>query len=339
MGSYSRDTIGLSEEKDRATEDWASEDDGRGSAAESPIEIPLSGWKDVLIRTKDAVRDDNVGILAAGVGFYLMLSLFPFAIAGLSLYGLVADPDDVMKLVQQLEGTVPESVTRLLEEQLGGIADTSGGSLTFGLIASVLFGVWSASKGASALIKATNIASGADETRKFLRLRAMALALTAAFVVVMLFAIVLIAVVPRLFAGTPLGTPVKLLRWPALALISLAGLAALYRFAPDRSEPRLRWITPGSLVATVLWLVGSGLFSVYANNFGGFNETYGSLSAVVVLLLWLNLTAFVILLGAEINAQSEQQTARDTTRGPERPMGERGSRAADTVGARYVGDR
>ena len=308
----------------------------RGGSAETPTRIPGAGWKDVLQRTKEEVRTDNVSVLAGGVAFYWMLSLFPFAIAALSVYGLVADPDDVTKMVQQVQGTVPDSVGQLLQDQLGSIAESSKGSLTFGLVGSVLFALWSASKGASALIKATNVAFDEKETRGFLRLRAMALLLTVVFLVVMVLSIALIAVVPNLVEGTPFDTVFSVLRWPALAVVAVIGLAALYRYAPDRDEPRWQWVSVGAVVATVLWLVGSSLFSVYANNFGNFNETYGTLSAVIVLLLWLSLTAFVILLGAEINAETEHQTARDSTTGPERPRGERDAYVADTVGERVA---
>lgn len=308
----------------------------RGGSAETPTQIPGAGWKDVLQRTKEEVRTDNVSVLAGGVAFYWMLSLFPFAIAALSVYGLVADPDDVTKMVQQVQGTVPDSVGQLLQDQLGSIAESSKGSLTFGLVGSVLFALWSASKGASALIKATNVAFDEKETRGFLRLRAMALLLTVVFLVVMVLSIALIAVVPNLVDGTPFDTVFSVLRWPALAVVAVIGLAALYRYAPDRDEPRWQWVSVGAVVATVLWLVGSSLFSVYANNFGNFNETYGTLSAVIVLLLWLSLTAFVILLGAEINAETEHQTARDSTTGPERPRGERDAYVADTVGERVA---
>ncbi len=310
----------------------------RGGAAEAPTQIPAPGWKDVLQRTKDEVRTDNVSILAGGVAFYWMLSLFPFAIAALSVYGLVANPDDVTKMMQQVQGTVPDSVGQLLQDQLGSIADSSRGSLTFGLVGSVLFALWSASKGASALIKATNVAFDEKETRGFLRLRAMALLLTLVFLVVMVVSIALIAVVPNLLEGTPFGTVFSVLRWPALAVVAMIGLAALYRYAPDRDEPRWQWVSVGAVVATVLWLVGSSLFSLYANKFGNFNETYGSLTAVIVLLLWLSLTAFVILLGAEINAESEHQTVRDSTEGPERPKGDRDAYVADTVGERVAAE-
>ncbi|MBW3547686.1 MAG: YihY/virulence factor BrkB family protein [Actinobacteria bacterium] len=308
----------------------------RGGDATAPTQIPAAGWKDVLQRTKDEVRTDNVSVLAGGVAFYWMLSLFPFAIAALSVYGLVADPDDVTEMVQQVQGTVPDSVGQLLQDQLGSIAESSQGSLTFGLIGSVLFALWSASKGASALIKATNVAFDETETRGFLRLRAMALLLTLVFLVVMVVSIALIAVVPNVVEGTPFDTAFSVLRWPALAVVAMMGLGALYRYAPDRDEPRWQWVSLGAVVATVLWLVGSSLFSVYANNFGNFNETYGTLSAVIVLLLWLSLTAFVILLGAEINAETEHQTARDSTTGPERPRGERDAYVADTVGERVA---
>lgn len=308
----------------------------RGGNAETPTQIPVAGWKDILQRTKDEVRTDNVSVLAGGVAFYWMLSLFPVAIAALSVYGLVADPDVVTKMVQQVQGTVPDSVGELLQDQLGSIAESSQGSLTFGLVGSVLFALWSASKGASALIKATNVAFDEKETRGFLRLRAMALLLTLVFLVVMVLSIALIAVVPNLVEGTPFDTVFSVLRWPVLAVVALMGLVALYRYAPDRDEPRWRWVSLGAVVATVLWLVGSSLFSLYANNFGNFNETYGTLSAVIVLLLWLSLTAFVILLGAEINAETEHQTARDTTTGPDRPRGERDAYVADTVGERVA---
>ncbi|MDP8987624.1 MAG: YihY/virulence factor BrkB family protein [Actinomycetota bacterium] len=284
------------------------------------------------------MKADNVSVLAGGVAFYLMLSLFPFAIAALSVYGLAADPDDVTELVQQIQGTVPDSVVRLLEDQLSAIAESSRGSLTFGLVGSVLFALWSASKGAGALIKATNVAFDERETRGFLRLRALALGLTLAFLVVIVLSVALIAVVPRLLAETPFVTAFSLLRWPALAVVAITGLAALYRYAPDRDEPRWQWVSLGAVLATVLWLAGSSLFSLYADNFGNFNETYGSLSAVIVLLLWLSLTAFVILLGAEINAETEHQTVRDSTEGPEQPLGERGAHPADTVGERIAAE-
>lgn len=305
----------------------------RGRHARNPLQIPPRGWKEILGRVQDEIKKDRVPILAAGVAFYFMLSLFPFAIAALSLYGLVADPPAVTGLVDQVRVAVPQSVANLMEDQLTSIAQSSTGSLTFGLVGSVLFALWSASRGARALIEATNMAFDQGETRSFLRLRGLAVVFTLVFLAVMIVAIGLIAVLPSL--ANSLGGArwvLSVLRWPMLAGAGIVGLAALYRFAPDRPDARWEWLTPGSIAGTVLWLVGSALFALYANQFGSFNETYGAMSAVVVLLLWLFLTAFAILVGAEINAESERQTRRDTTRGPAGPSGERERRAAGTVG-------
>lgn len=316
-------------------------DDGRGGTADSPLAIPPKGWKDIAIRTKEEVKKDSVSVLSAGVAFYFMVSLFPFAIAALSIYGLVAQPGDVTALVDQFRGAVPDSVATLIETQLTSIAESSDDSLTFGLIASVLVAVWSASKGASALIKATNIAFDEEDKRGFLRLRLLALAFTVAFLAVLIVAVGVIAIIPPLLSGLPgpADTVFAILRWPLLAVVAMVGLSALYRFAPHRDDPQWRWVSLGAVTATVLWLGGSALFSLYANNFGSFDETYGSLSAVVILLLWLNLTAFAILLGAEINAETERQTGRDSTRGEPKPMGERNAFAADTLGERVGAER
>lgn len=172
------------------------------------------------------------------------------------------------------------------------------------------------------------------ETRGFLRLRLLALGSTVAFLLVIVAAVALIAVLPAVFDtfGAVGRWSFAVLRWPLLAGIAVVGLACLYRYAPDRDNPRWSWVSLGAVVATALWLAGSALFAFYANNFGSFNETYGSVSAVVVLLLWLFLTAFAILFGAELNAETEHQTARDSTEGRERPMGERHAYAADTLG-------
>ncbi len=309
-------------------------DDERGRSADTPVGIPAKGWKDIALRLKDQLKEDHVSVLAAGVAFYLMLSLFPFAIAAVSLYGLLADPTSVTELVDQFRGALPSSVATLIEEQLTAIAGGSRRGLTFGLVASVLVALWSASKGARSLIEATNVAYDEKEARGFLKLRALALAFTLAFLVVIVAAVAVIAVLPAVFdsLGAVGRWTFAVLRWPMLAAISIVGLAALYRYAPNRDDAQWRWVSLGALVATALWLAGSALFALYANQFGSFNETYGSLSAVVVLLLWLFLTAYAVLLGAEINAETEHQTARDSTVGPARPMGERGAHVADTVG-------
>ena len=204
------------------------------------------------------------------------------------------------------------------------------------MVVGIALALWSASSGMKHLIEAINAAYDEDETRGFLRLRGLSVILTLGAVVFLVLAFALIALAPAILADTGLGAVGRVLatvlRFVVLGAGLIAALAVLYRYAPDRDEPRWAWVTPGALLAAGLWLAGSLLFSVYAANFGKYNETYGSLGAVVILLLWLFLTAFVVIIGAELNAELERQTARDTTKGPEAPLGTREARSADTVG-------
>jgi membrane protein len=279
----------------------------------SPRRSPTRGaerWKATATGTAAKLKRDHVSILAAGVGFYFMLALFPLAIAGVSLYGLISDPDDVTAFVDGLSGATPESMVNLLEAQLSSIAESSNGSMSLAFAASVLLSLWSASKGARALIEALNVVFGEEEGRGFLRLRLVALVFTALFVLVLGAAVALVAVLPAVLADLgAAGSLVTLVRWPLLALIAIVGLAVMYRYAPDRDAPSWRWVSAGAVVATVLWLLASGLFSLYARTFSSLNETYGSLTSVIVLLLWLYLTAFAILLGAAVDVVSRQASA------------------------------
>ncbi len=308
-------------------------ENGRGREAEAPTKIPAKGWKDIILRTKTEVKNDHMTILAAGVAFYLMLSIFPFAIAGMSIYGLVADPAQATELVDSFRGAVPDSVAQLAEDQLTGLADASDGGLGIGVVIALLVALFSASKGARALIESTNMAFDEDETRGFLRLRLLGFVFTLAFLAFFAVSVGVILVLPAVLNnfGSAGRLAVTILRWPLLGALAAVGLAVLYRYAPDRDEPKWSWTSPGAIIATLLWLIGSGLFSFYANNFGSFNETYGSLSAGIVLLLWLFLTSLCILFGAEINAEAERQTKEDSTKGPSQPLGTREAAAADTV--------
>lgn len=307
----------------------------RGSGAKKPREIPSGGWRDILRRVNTRLGKDHISIVAAGVAFYGMLAIFPALAALVSIYALIADPADIQNQMAALKGVVPEEVHGILTRQLQQIAGRSGGALGIGALVAILAALWSAAKGTKALIIALNIAYGEEEGRGFIRLNAVALLLTLAAVLSMIVSLGLIAALPALLGNLGLPEPwrsaVSLARWPLLALLVAVGLAVVYRFGPDRDQPQWRWVSWGAVSATVLWLIGSVLFSIYVANFGEYNETYGSLAAVVILLLWLFLTAYVILLGAEFNAETEHQTGRDTTRGGPRPMGERGARVADTV--------
>jgi membrane protein len=306
-----------------------------GREAENPAQIPPRGWMQVTKRAWAEAKADNVPILAGGVAFFAFLALFPAMIAALTLYGLVADPAQVAAQVNDLAAALPESARPIITDQLASVTASSDRALGIGLVVSILAALWSASGGTMNLIKATNLAYDEDETRGFLKLRGTALALTLGAVVFVLLAVALVAVVPAVFDALGLGgiglVVAQIVRWALLVALVVAALAVVYRVAPDRDSPRFTWTSVGALVATLLWIIGSVAFSFYVNNFGSYNKTYGAIAGVIVLMLWLYLTSYIVLLGAEINAESERQTARDTTKGEPVPMGERGAEAADTL--------
>jgi membrane protein len=310
--------------------------DAAGRQAERPGEIPPRGWFATLKRVKAEVKEDNVSLLAAGVAFYAMLAIFPAIIAVVTVYGMVADPQEVESQVSEFAKGLPSGADALITEQLQNVAAAGRQALSIGLAASLLGVLWSASSGVQGLVKALNLVYDERETRGFLKLRGLSLLLTLGAIVVAVLALALIAVFPSFVEGLGLGQAGELAasigRWVLLALLMLTALAVVYRFAPDRANPRWRWVSWGSVVALVLWLLGSFGFSYYVENFGKYNQTYGALASVIILLLWLYLSSFVVLLGAELNAETERQTARDTTTGPDRPMGERGAEVADTLG-------
>ncbi len=308
-----------------------------GDEARQPTDIPARGWWQVTRRAFAESGADNVPMLAGGVAYFGFLALFPALIAAITLYGLVADPATVARQVEALAGTLPQEAQPLIAGQLGAIVSSSSGALGVGLVVSLLAALWSASSGTGNLMKAVNLAYDEDETRGFLKTRAIALLLTLGAIVFVLLTLTLVAVVPPLLEATqlgPVGTVLaQVVRWLLLVALVVGALAVVYRVAPDRDAPKFAWVSVGSVVAAVLWIVGSVGFSIYVDNFGSYNKTYGALAAVVVLLLWLYLTSYIVLLGAEINAEAERQTRRDTTTGAEQPMGERGAAAADETAA------
>lgn len=304
-----------------------------GSRANSPTQIPVRGWRQVLSRAWHSSQEDNVSMLAAGVAFFGFLALFPALIALVTLVGLIADPAQITQQVQSFTAGLPPASRQLISDQLNAITQSSGGALTIGLVVSLLAALWSASSGTSNLMAAVNIAYEEKETRGFVKLRGIALLLTLGTVVFLMLTLALIAVVPVVLQVVPLGplgtVLAQVLRWALLLALIIVGLAMLYRVAPDRNAPKLRWVSVGSVLAALLWLLGSVGFSLYVNYFGNYNKTYGALAGVIVLLLWFFLTSYIVLLGAEINAQSEYQTERDTTIGQPRPMVQRDAVVAD----------
>jgi membrane protein len=310
--------------------------DAAGREAERPSEIPPRGWFAVLKRVKAEVKDDNVSLLAAGVAFYAMLAIFPAIIAVVTVYGMVADPDQVQSQVGEFAKSLPSGADELLTEQLTNVAGAGRQALSIGLVVSLLALLWSVSSGVQGLIKSLNVIYDERETRGFVKLRGLSLLLTIGAIVVTVVVLALITVFPGVIDNFGLGqagqVAASIARWVVLAVLVLIALGVVYRLAPDRANPRWRWVSLGAVVALVLWLLGSVGFSYYVDNFGNYNQTYGALAAVIVLLLWLFLSAFAVLLGAEFDAETERQTARDTTTGPERPLGQRDAEVADSLG-------
>ncbi|MFP4235389.1 MAG: YihY/virulence factor BrkB family protein [Nitriliruptoraceae bacterium] len=305
-----------------------------GGQARTPTGIPGAGWREVAGRVIDAVREDHVTLLASGLAFRFLLALFPAMIAAVSIWGLVADPDTITTQLSQLTEVLPAEAAALIEQQLSDIAGAGTGALSGALVGSILVALWSASSGMMGVIEACNAAYDEVDERSFLHRRGLALALTIGGLLLLFVALGAIVVLPSLLGLLGLGAAtewaIRILRWPVLALLVLGGLAFLYRFAPDRRAPRLRWTSIGAVVATALWLIGSALFATYVAVAGNFAATYGALAGVVVLMLWLYLGSFAILLGAELNAEAERQTAVDTTSGADRPIGQRGAAVADS---------
>jgi membrane protein len=311
---------------------------GPGTGAARPGQIPRRGWRQILTRVWRRIGEDNISILAAGVAFYALLSIFPAFSAVVSLYGLIADPSQVQQQVAAMQGVLPAEATALLSEQLNALVQEPRSKHGVSLVVSVSLALWSARAGTGALMTALNVTYGEKERRNVISINIQAFALTAALVLFGIVSLFAVAIVPALIAFLPLPdtwkNAISYVRWPIIAALVIVALAVVYRYAPSRATPRWQWVSWGAVAATALWLAGSALFSLYVAKFGSYDKTYGALGAVVILLLWFYLTAYIILVGAVINAEMEHQTARDTTTGREKPLGARRARMADTVAAR-----
>ena len=305
----------------------------RGRDAGSPARIPAKGWRDIVLRVKDQLGEDNVGIVAAGIAFYVFLAIFPILIATIMIYGLVVDPETVQQQLQALTGIMPQQARDLLEMILGKIAGDTPGTLGWGAAFSLLLALWSANKGMKALFQGVNIAYNEEDSRGFIRENLITLGFTFGAMIVLIVSAILVVALPVALGklGLPdfLTTLLNWGRWLVLAFLIQIALAVIYRFAPVRKGPRWQWVSYGSVISVALWIIGSWVFSFYVTRFGSYNKTYGSLAAVVILMLWFMLTSFIVLLGAEINSEMERQTRRDSTTGPEKPMGRRGAEDAD----------
>lgn len=309
-----------------------------GREARKPKEFPAPAWKDILYRTKEEVSKDNLSIVAGGVAFYMLLAIFPGIGAMVAIYALVADPAQIQQQLSALSGVLPQQAMSILQDQLTRVASGESGALSFGAVFGILLALWSAAKGMKAVITGLNIVYEEEDERSFLKLNALAVALTLGAIVFVIVSLGLIVIFPAILGSLGLSEAASILtsilRWPLLAICVIIGVGLLYRYAPHRQRPQFRWISWGSIGATLLWIAASVGFSYYVSNFGNYNETYGSIGAVIILLMWFYITAFVILLGAELNAEMEHQTRQDTTTGQPEPMGQRGANMADTLGER-----
>jgi membrane protein len=314
----------------------AAERPARGREAHRPREVPPSGWFDASKRTRLTVRETNASIVAAGVAFYAFLALVPALIAVVAIYGLVANPADVKQQITSFTDALPRDAQRLVSSQLQSITRKAGSGT--GIAAAIAIGgaLWSASSGIAALNTGLTIVHREVEERGRLKRRLLALFLTLLAVAGVLLMLALVVALPSVLDSVGItgiaGSVLGLVRWPLLAAVLLVGLAVVYRFGPDRRGARWRWVSPGAVVAVIVGLAASIGFSIYVDLLGTYNKTYGSLGAVIIMLLWLYLMAFATLFGAALNAELERQTTRDSTVGDEQPMGERGAHAADTVG-------
>jgi membrane protein len=311
---------------------------GRGRQATAPWQIPWAGWKDILWRTYEQIGEDRLLAVAAGVVFYGLLALFPAVTALVSLYGLFAKASTISEQLALLRDVVPAGGVEIIQDQVNRIAEKGDATLSLTFAFGLGLALWSANAGMKAVMDALNVAYNEKEKRGFLKLNLVSLGLTAGAIVALLIALGAIVMLPLVLSFLGLGgwteTLLRLVRWPVLICVVIFGLAVLYRFGPSREAPRWEWLSVGSVAAAVAWLLGSALLSWYLANFANYDATYGSLGAAIGMMIWMWMSAIVILLGAELNSEIEHQTARDSTTGEERPLGQRGAAMADTVGAK-----
>ena len=309
---------------------------GRGRIAETPTEIPSTGWKDTLWRVWQGLGDDHISLVAAGTAFFWLLAIFPALTAFVSVYGLIADPASIQDQVDAMRGVVPEAGIEIIATELTRLVEQGDTAHGVTFIIGLATALWSANAGMKSLFEAMNVAYDEPEKRGFIWRNVVSLVMTVGAMIVLILFLGAIAVVPAIIEMLALRGAAEwlasLVRWPIVLVLAGLALAVLYRVGPSREPAEWRWVTPGSAFAAVGWLVSSMLLSWYLANFADYNATYGSLGAVVGLMIWFWITAQVILVGAELNAELEHQTAEDTTTGPVKPMSRRGARMADNVG-------
>ncbi|TBN14024.1 YihY/virulence factor BrkB family protein [Agrobacterium cavarae] len=308
----------------------------RGRDAEAPQDIPAKGLRDVFWRVVKAIMADRVTLIAAGVTYFMLLSLFPALGALVALYGFVADPTAIMAHIGFLAGVFPPGSFDLIMNQLTSLTQQATSTRSLAFFGGLLVAIWSANSGMKALFDAMNVSYQEDEKRSLVRLNLLSLGFTFCALVVAIILIAAIGVLPAVLKYLWLDDwqefLARLARWPFIILVFGCGISMIYRYGPSREEAKIKWLSWGVVFSTVLWLVASVLFSFYLENFANYNATYGTLGALIGLMVWVWISVVILIVGAEINAELEHQTRKDSTTGSPKPMGERGAYVADTVG-------
>lgn len=306
-----------------------------GQMATLPRQISWRGWFAILKRVVGQIAKDHVMLISAGVAFYGLLALFPGITAVMAVAGLILEPSQVTDQIDTLTAFVPQAAADIIIGQASAVAGSQNGGLGVAAVVGFALALWSASAGVGSLIEGINVAYDETEKRGMIRLYVTRLALTLVLIVGMIGGLAATIVLPSILQLLALGPTTEFLigifRWITLTVLTVLGISLLYRFAPCRQPARLRWLIPGALIATILWIAASASFALYVKNFGSYQETFGALAGVVILLMWLWISAVLILTGAEINAEAEAQTRIDTTTGAPMPMGARGAVKADKL--------
>ncbi|MBN9061207.1 MAG: YihY/virulence factor BrkB family protein [Rhizobiales bacterium] len=309
---------------------------GRGRSSDAPSTIPARGWWDILYRTAQETANDRILAIAAGAAFYGLLALFPAVTALVSSYGLFASWATASDHLATLASVLPPGAFSVIQDQITRILATNNSTLSWAFAVSICVALWGANAGMKAAIDALNVVYDEKEKRSFIVLNIVSLTMTAGMIILGCCAIALLVVTPILLNALALGQSIEsgiaLARWPLLFLGMMFSLAVLYRFGPSRRMAKWRWITPGAALASAVWLAASSGLSFYFSHFANYDAVYGSLGGLMALLIWMWMSAIVVLMGAELNSEIEHQTARDTTEGLPKPIGARGAVMADTVG-------
>jgi len=309
---------------------------GHGRLASSPLQIPWAGWKDILWRTYEQIDEDRLLAIAAGVVFFGLLAVFPAITALVSCYGLFANPSTISANLQTLALMLPEGSFQIVQDQIARVLAKGNTELGATFLFGLALAIWSANAGVKAIIDALNVVYDEREKRSFVQLNLVSLAFTTGGIAALLLMVGAVVAFPLVLDHLGLGAGSKLIislaRWPLLFLVLVTALAILYRFGPSRQAARWEWLSVGTLTAALLWIIGSSLFSWYLSNFGNYSATYGSLGAAIGLMMWMWMSAIIVLCGAELNSEIEHQLVPDTTVGPPKPLRARGAVMADTLG-------